>query len=265
MIKVTLQHRIQACRQRWEAAPQSRAFAPLADVLRQDGRHEEALVLLEKGLTRHPEFHAALVILGHTLLDADRAEHAAKVLRSVLDRDSENVVALRLLTEDARSRQAWSEAVPWLERLCLLDPDDERWPHALSEARANRNVTDPADVPETSFATLTLVDIYLAQGYRAKAMTALRRMQKREPERQDITERIAEIGILEGAPEPSLQSLAVANAEAVAEGSSSEVMATNADRRALQAAKRAEEKKSFEAWIDRIRTDDDDIPEKETS
>jgi len=260
MSKDKLQHRIRISRQRQEAAPHSRAFAPLADVLRLDGQYEEALALLEEGLTRHPDCHAAMVILGHTLLAAGRADHAAEVLRRLLELDDENVVALRLLTEDARSRQAWAEAVPLLERLCELDPDDERWPLALSEARTNRHVPDPADVPETSFATLTLVDIYLAQGYRAKAMTALRRMQEREPERKDVAGRIAEIGILEGAPAPSLESLTPGAGQAAGVDGMDNGMAAAANRREMMATKRAEEKKSFEEWIDRIRTDESPTP-----
>jgi len=251
-----LQHRIGICRRRLAAAPQSRAFAPLADLLRQAGCHEEALALLEDGLIRHPEFHAALVILGHTLLDADRSEHARKVLRRVLERDAENVVALRLLTEDGRSRRAWSEVVPLLEKLTVLDAGDERWRRALSEARANRNMPDPTDVPETSFATMTLVEIYLAQGYRAKAMTALRQMQKREPERQDIRDKISEIGILEGVAAPAVNGdQLTGGSSAVADGDEGFHV-----RGASRSAQRAAEKKSFEAWISRIRTDESPAP-----
>jgi len=253
MVKDDLQDRVRICRQRLDAAPHSRAFAPLADVLRQAGRYEEALPLLEEGLVRHPQFAAAMVILGHTLLDAGRTEHARRVLQTVLERDAENVVALRLLTEDARSRLAWSEAVAFLEQLVRLDPDDARWPQALTEARANRNILDPADVPETSFATMTLVEIYLAQGYRAKAMTALRQMQQLEPEREDIREKIAEIGILEGDG-------ATGPDEGTQGGNTGGALLAYARRRELMAAKRAEEKKSFEEWITRIRTDEGAAP-----
>jgi tetratricopeptide (TPR) repeat protein len=247
MLNGDLQQRIERCEQRLVTAPDSRAFAPLADALREAGRYEEALPLLEAGLVQHPQFVAALVILGHTLLDAGRGEHARKVLGTVLERDAENLVAVRLLTEDARSRRAWDEAVTLLAQMVLLDPDEPRWPQALSEARANRIAGDPAEVPETSFATMTLVEIYLAQGYRAKAMTALRQMQSCEPERADIQKKIAEIGILENpaGAEPGEGTAAVGGASTA-----------YAQRRTLMAAKRAEEKKSFEDWIGRARTDE---------
>jgi len=251
----SLQQRIRVCRQRFAAAPDSRAFAPLADNLRQAGHYEEALTMLEEGLVRHPGYQAALVILGHTLLDTDRSAHARKVLQTVLENDGENIVALRLLTEDARSRQVWREAIPLLEKLAVLDPDDERWPLALQEAQANRDVADPAEVLETSFATLTLVDIYLAQGYRAKAMTALRQMAANEPHRDDIQEKIAEIGILEGqvAPGPGEVTL-VSDAQGFGVNGGYTV------RQEARVAKRVAEKKSFESWIDRIRTDESQAP-----
>ena len=250
MTGTALQHRIDTCRQRFEAAPEGRAFAPLADALRQAGRHEEALALLDEGLARHPQFHAAMVILGHTLLDADRSEHARKVLERVLDHDSENVVALRLLAEDARSRREWGAAIPWLERLAVLEPDDERWVRALSEARANRNIPRGprgAGGPDASFATLTLVEIYLAQGYRSRALAALRQMQQREPDRQDIRDRIAEI---------SLSEEVLPGDEPAGTGGRNRPL----EGREVRAAKRAAEKKSFEAWIDRIRTDESATP-----
>jgi predicted Zn-dependent protease len=249
MSAADLQHRIRVCRQRLAAAPHSRAFAPLADALRLAGQAEEALLLLEDGLVRHPEFQAALVILGHTLLDTGRSVHARKVLQRVLEQDPDNVVVLRLLSEDARSRRAWQEAVPLLEKLAQLDPDENRWPRALAEARSNQTAANPTDVPETSFATMTLVEIYLAQGYRSKAMTALRQMQDREPNRADIREKIAEIGVLEGEADPT----PAGGVEAAASG-------LPADLREVKAAKRAAEKQSFEAWISRIRSDEEARP-----
>ena len=248
------QQQIAIWRRRSAASPNSRIFAPLADSLRLAGQHTEALTLLEEGIVQHPNFQAAMVILGHTLLDADRSEHARKVLKRVLETDPDNVVVLRLLTEEARSRQAWDDVVPLLVRLSKLDPDDERWPQGLLEAKSNRRRPDPTNVPETSFATMTLVEIYLAQGYLGKAMTALRQMQVREPERLDIRDKIREIALMDIA----------ANTAA---GARPEQFSDRADRpgdlpdrRSVLAAKRSEEKKNFEAWISRIRTDERSAP-----
>ena len=248
------QQQIAIWRRRFAASPNSRIFAPLADSLRLAGQHTEALTLLEEGIVRHPNFQAAMVILGHTLLDADRSEHARKVLKRVLDADPDNVVALRLLTEEARSRQAWDDVVPLLVRLSQVDPDDERWPQGLLEAKANRRRPDPTNVPVTSFATMTLVEIYLAQGYLGKAMTALRQMQVREPERLDIQDKIREIAQLDVATETAADALP----DIASDGA--DMPGDLPDRRSALAAKRSEEKKNFEAWISRIRTDERSAP-----
>ena len=224
--------------------PYSRVFAPLADLLRLAGRFEDALELLDDGLGRHPEYLSALVIKGRTLLDSGRVDQARQVLARVLEQDPENFIVLRLVTEDARSRRAWDESIPLLEKLVVLDPDDERWPGALSEARQFAARDQSAGPVDSSFATMTLVDIYLAQGYRTKALAALNQMMVREPERTDILQRIAEIQAV-GPSSPDDPGGDASPPQAPIE--------TPAGLGGKQAAKRFTEKKKFEEWIDRIR------------
>ena len=251
MAERSLQEQIRTCRQRFEAAPQSRAFAPLADLLRRDGRHAEALTLLEDGLLRHPGFHGAMVILGHTLLDAGRSDHARRVLRTVLEHDPENLVALRLLAAEAGGREDWGAVVPLLERLLAVEPETDAWQTALAEARGHlaaaateaRTAVAAAgpdrQVAEASLATMTLVDIYLAQGYRSRALAALQQMLERDPDRQDVRERIAAFGPVTEDAGPSAQP-----------GDASA-------GRQLRAVRRAREKQSFADWIDRLHGDEE--------
>ena len=241
---MNLDQKIEIFTARLAQDPYSRVFAPLADLLRLAGRFEDALELLDDGLGRHPEYLSALVIKGRTLLDAGHVDQARQVLASVLEQDPENFVVLRLVTEDARSRQAWEESIPLLEKLVVLDPDDDRWPGALNEARqfAARDLSDgPVD---SSFATMTLVDIYLAQGYRAKALAALNQMAVRDPERMDILQRIAEI-----------QAVGPAGPAESDAGSTPPQPPTEspAGLGGRQTAMRSTEKKKFAEWIDRIR------------
>ena len=239
-----LDQKIDIFTQRLAQAPYSRVFAPLADLLRQAGRWEDALELLEDGLGRHPDYVSALVIKGRTLVDAGRMDQARLVLARVLELDAENFVVLRLLTEDARSREAWEEAIPLLEKLVVLDPDDERWPGALAEAKQFASRDIPSGSDGSSFATMTLVDIYLAQGYRVKALAALDQMAAREPGRKDIQQRMVEIRA-EGPSVPaSLEGMAPSPRIAPS------APAGNGGRKASQ---RSSEKKKFEEWINRIR------------
>ena len=223
--------------------PHSRVFAPLADLLRQAGRCEDALELLDDGLGRHPNYVSALVIQGRTLLDLGRVDQARIVLARALELDCENFVVLRLMTEDARSRQAWEESIPLLEKLVVLDPDDDRWPGALAEAKQFARRDLPTASMKSSFATMTLVDIYLAQGYRDRALGALEQMASREPNRQDIHRRIAELKSGDIAALPDT------------EGTTPPPRVASDGLNPRPAERRTHEKKQFEDWISRIRQD----------
>lgn len=191
------QEQIERLRKRLRAEPESKVFAPLADQLRRDGQLEEALGLLEDGLSRFPDYLTAMVILGQTLRDAGRVDHARKVLVRVLDLDPENFVALRLLALDAFEQDIWHLALPWLERLVRLEPEDPLWPEMLLKARldaADSGIALPSEAPEEDgFATMTMVEIYIEQGYFAKALAALKLMQSQDPGRADVKARLAEV------------------------------------------------------------------------
>lgn len=75
------------------------------------------------------------------------------------------------------------------------EPDGEPAPAVLTEDQRRER---------QSFATKTLAEIYLAQGYRDKALAVLREILARHPERADVREKIAELeGAPEGAPAPA--------------------------------------------------------------
>lgn len=242
---MNLDQKIEVFSGRLAQDPHSRVFAPLADLLRQAGRWDDALELLDDGLGRHPDYASALVIKGRTLLDAGRMDQAREVLVRVLEMDPENFVVLRLLTEDARSRQAWGEAIPLLEKLVVLDPDDDRWAGALQEASGFAEGERSVEVSDSAFVTLTLVDIYLAQGYRAKALDALRQMIAREPGRSDLREKLAEIQAVGPATPPASPGMVPPGPEP-GNGSGHPTIVKAADRR-------VNEKQKFEEWIHRIR------------
>jgi len=212
MSNTELQRLAEVRRERFAAQPGSRLFAPLADTLRELGEYEQALTLLEEGLVRYPDFQAALVILGRTLTDAGRLEHGRKVLRKVLDRDPDNTIALDLLAENANAPQ------PPLES-------------------------------GASFATMTLVEIYLAQGYWDKALSALLQIQLRHPERSDIAEKICELRAIEAGQGAQA---AADRQDELCDGGAEDAALSQESR----AARRLEEKRSFERWLERIRADE---------
>lgn len=190
---IELEDRIAECRRRWEASPGSRAFIPLADVLRQAGRCEEALTLLEEGLAAHPRAVGGLVTLARTLSAAGRAERAAAVASRILEQDPDNLVALEMLGEDERRRGDPIAAIAHYERLVQLEPEDRHWHLILAGLREQREAeANEGGDPDAGLATLTLVDLYLAQGYRQKAEAMLRRLAASRPADAGLRARLSE-------------------------------------------------------------------------
>lgn len=228
--------------------PQSRVYVPLADLLRQHGETEEALVLLENGLVRDPGHQSAMVVLGCTLLQAGRQDHGVKVLQRVLELSPENFVVLRLLAEHFLSIDGFTHAIPLLERLVDYEPDQKEWAKLLTDARErlvqdhNNPAADPTDetVPsaDQGMATMTLVDIMVSQGYLDKAMAALERMLQHNPDRPDVQERLAQLKSGDLAPR-------VLNAESKEPTAKDRIM------------RRAGQKEQFGQWIEHFKSDRD--------
>lgn len=255
-----LQERLDRWRGRHAGAPGSRAFAPLADLLRQAGLHHDALSLLDQGLAAHPGYLTGLIIQGMTLLELGRASEARTVLLDVLGKDPQNLEALRLLAAEARIRQDWRTAEGHLAALAGLEPDDARWARQLAEVKEQGRLAVPGPAPAgTAFATMTLVDIYLAQGYQDKALAALGQMLAAEPGREDIRRRIVEIQALplpysSGLPaSPGASAAPPAGAATLADDGAQPDPGRLALRRRQAAERRALDKQQFQAWVSNIR------------
>jgi tetratricopeptide (TPR) repeat protein len=191
-----LNARISECRERWGAAPLTRAFIPLADLLRRAGRNDEALAVLDEGLRHHPQAVGGLVTLARTLASAGRPTQAAEAAVRVLEFDPDNLVALELIADENRRRGDLVAASGHYERLAELDTDNDHWAAVLTslrEQRAAAAVDASGSDGAEGFATLTLVDLYLAQGYRQKAESLLRRLADERPDDLQVGRRLAEL------------------------------------------------------------------------
>jgi len=82
-------------------------------------------------------------------------------------------------------------AVPVVGEEAVADEPSAE-PAADSGTPAEPEVVSPA-LERQSFATRTLAEIYLAQGYREKALTVLREILTRHPDRADVAAKITEI------------------------------------------------------------------------
>ncbi|MBU2503187.1 tetratricopeptide repeat protein [bacterium] len=243
-----------------DTRPQGKGFARLAELLHRCGRHDEALTVLQEGLQRHPGFQAGLVVLGRVLLDLGRPDDAVAALDRVLDEDPENCSALGMLVEEAGLRRDWDAASRHLEALVVLQPEHKVWRDKLQDVREMSRLAadgrregpsplpepDPVVHPGGDLATMTLVDIYLAQGYTDKALAVLRRMAAAAPHRDDVRRRLVE---LEGAG---------ADPDAAAGGPGESGPAGDPDPDRLAVARRrsqdrrAADKAQFQTWLANI-------------
>ncbi len=203
---------------RLAADPGSRAYLPLADLFRRAGQLEQARQVLARGLAADPACVSARVLHGEVLAGLGRQAEARSELQGVLQRDPDNLVALRLLGEDAAARRDWSRAREFQERLLRLTPEAAEVRLALKETRRQLAAgadaaapaggrSAPADVPfvaersdrtsrpaaVSGFETPTLADLYRRQGHHARAREILARILAVNPGRPDALEILARL------------------------------------------------------------------------
>ena len=150
---------IEKLERRYSENPDGRFFAPLADAYRKSGQVDRALELVRAGLTKHPDYLSAHIVLGRCLLDKGADADASATFTSVLTLDSENIIALKSLAEIAERGGRVDEARNWLQKLLAVDTmnseaeaDLQRLGGPLA-APAKAAEEAPAELaPETSFA-----------------------------------------------------------------------------------------------------------------
>jgi len=89
--------RLSQLKARWESDPSSRIFLQLAEEYRHQGRIQDALAVLDRGLQEHPGYLSALVAKGRCHLELGEADAARSVLERVVKQDPTQMVANKLL------------------------------------------------------------------------------------------------------------------------------------------------------------------------
>ena len=128
----------------YQAAPESRIFGPLGDAYRRAGRIDEAVHVLELGMSRHPHYVSALVLLALCQLDLGRTADAEASLGRVLALDPENLVAIKHRATRAVRNGTAEEAEAAVELALGIDPYDTEAQQLRDAVRALRLAPPPA-------------------------------------------------------------------------------------------------------------------------
>jgi tetratricopeptide (TPR) repeat protein len=116
--------RLAQLKARWESDPSSRIFLQLAEEYRHQGRIQEALTVLDRGLQEHPGYLSALVAKGRCHLELGEADAARSVLERVVKQDATQMVANKLLVRAYLETGDPARARERLDLYSLLNDSD---------------------------------------------------------------------------------------------------------------------------------------------
>ncbi len=134
--------------------PSTRLFAPLADHYRKKGHIDKAIETLMRGLSFHPSYASARVLLARCYEDLAEWEKAREEWKRVLDIDSRNLVALKGMGEICRLFGEYEESRRWFRTYLEEFPDDdivkERLIELDSDLSGNADLTEREDRQSTA-------------------------------------------------------------------------------------------------------------------
>jgi cytochrome c-type biogenesis protein CcmH/NrfG len=157
--------RLAQLKARWESDPSSRIFLQLAEEYRHQGRMQEALAVLDRGLQEHPGYLSALVAKGRCHLELGEADASRSVLERVVKQDPTQMVANKLLVRAYLETGDPGRARERLDLYSLLndgDPEigDLRRQIKLMDRPKEPKEKEPPQVPVASDDIFDLGDVH---------------------------------------------------------------------------------------------------------
>lgn len=128
----------------YQENPDSRVFAPLADLYRRLGRFDDAMEVVRDGLRRHPYYSSARVVYAHLLIDLGKFPEAERELESVVTYYPENLLARKLLVKSKWALGRRDQALREWEALKAISPELGSDPE-LERLMVEPSPTDPLE------------------------------------------------------------------------------------------------------------------------
>jgi len=133
-------------RRKLEKDPGSRLFAQLAEELRKEGKHDEAISVARKGLEKNPNYPSARLTLARALLDSGRPAEARPELESIVKASPDNIMASRLLGDALAELGELAQALQQFEKTLRISPGDKAVLERMGEVKA-RMGSAPSPAP----------------------------------------------------------------------------------------------------------------------
>jgi tetratricopeptide (TPR) repeat protein len=147
----------------YQENPDSRVFAPLADMYRRLGKFSEAEQICREGLQRHPYYAGGKVALAYVLLDTVRLDEARAEIEAVVTYYPDNLLARKILVrvlaglgdlERARREfEALKQMAPQLAKDPELESALQKGPAAFQKLREdveNKKKSAPSSIREAT-------------------------------------------------------------------------------------------------------------------
>lgn len=176
---------------KWKDAPHSEAFYPLACAYFDLDLHDAAADVLQQGLRHHPSHGNGLTLLGQIQHARGEADEARDIFNKALKSDPASAEPLCGLAEIEIAAGNRSRAQNLLKRAESLG-ETPRVKKLREELERKADVT-PAAESELPFVTETMVDLYLKQGMKEKAVAALRQLLVQNPDNPSLRQRLDEL------------------------------------------------------------------------
>jgi tetratricopeptide (TPR) repeat protein len=189
--------------------PSSKAFAPLAEALRETGDFQQAEIIAANGIRRHPEYVGGYVALGRILMEQSRYNEAGPILERANQLDPQNLLALQLIGTWHLQNQQPKAALKAFKQILFLNPQSERARNTVQKLESltadeyeedlfqyQKIKNPPASTPAPTTASsqelerkLSLVDALIVRNDLQKARNTLLDLNSRFPNNREINKR----------------------------------------------------------------------------
>ena len=188
--------------------PQSKVFAPLAELYRKNGLVDDALSLCERGLSFHPDYVTGKLAYARALLDSNQVQRAIVELEDIVFQNPESLLAQRLLLVGYEKmnmggkikeiQEVIQRLHPYLGTQKGVDPIQSAKKSSVEnyQMRSLKDIFKPENEwgedmierkkEKKKYYTLSLAELYERQGHLQKALEVYESLSELYPERKDL-------------------------------------------------------------------------------